>query len=115
MADREKLTTIADNLLSNAIKFSPPGGEVHLTLKTRNGMAQLEVRDSGPGFHPDDKAQIFKAFYQGRTVAEGHVKGSGLGLAIAREYAAIHGGTLEIIEEDTPGGGIRLNLPIERE
>lgn len=115
MADREKLTTIVDNLLSNAIKFSSPGGEVRLTLKARNSMAQLEVRDSGPGFHPDDKERIFQAFYQGRTVAEGHVKGSGLGLAIAREYAAIQGGTLEIIEEDTPGGGIRLNLPVERE
>lgn len=115
MADREKLTTIVDNLLSNAIKFSPPDSAVRLALKRVDNTAQLEVRDSGPGFDPDDKERIFDAFYQGRTVAEGHVKGSGLGLAIAREYAVIHGGNLEIIEDDVPGGSIRLNLPIKRE
>lgn len=111
MADREKLTTIVDNLLSNAIKFSPPGGKVWLTLKATDSTVQLEVWDSGPGFHSDDRERIFEAFYQGRTVAEGHVKGSGLGLAIACEYTAIHGGSLEIIEGEAPGGGIRLNLP----
>ena len=113
--DREKLETLVDNLLSNAIKFSPPGSTIHIDLKMINGMAQLEVRDSGPGFHPSDKERIFEAFYQGRTVASGHIKGSGLGLAIAREYATIHRGQLEIVQGARPGGCIRLSLPLQEQ
>jgi two-component system sensor histidine kinase GlrK len=60
--------------------------------------------------------QVFEAFYQGHTVAEGHIKGSGLGLAIAREYALAHQGQLDIVEEPAePGGCIRLSLPLLQE
>ncbi len=113
--DREKLETLVDNLLSNAVKFSPPGSMIRIDLKMTDGMAQLEVRDSGPGFHTSDRERIFEAFYQGRTVANGHVKGSGLGLAIAREYATIHRGQLEIVQGIGPGGCIRLSLPLQEQ
>lgn len=110
--DREKLATVIDNLLSNAIKFSRPGGTIRSTLKQVDGMAQLEVQDAGPGFHLEDRHRVFEAFYQGQTVADGHVKGSGLGLSIARHYATAHQGSLEIVDSATSGGCIRLSLPI---
>ncbi|MDQ2693841.1 MAG: ATP-binding protein [Pseudomonadota bacterium] len=109
--DRDKLATVVDNLLSNAIKFSPPGRTVWIELKAVDGIAQLEVRDAGAGFHPDDQGRVFEAFYQGRTVADGHVKGSGLGLAIALEYAKAHDGALRI--GPGPGGRVRLQLPMQ--
>lgn len=113
--DREKLATIVDNLLSNAIKFSPPGGTIEVELKALDSMAQLEVRDAGPGFDPRDQVRVFEAFYQGHTVADGHVKGSGLGLAIAKEYALAHQGRLEIVKLDRGGGCVRLSLPLQQE
>lgn len=115
LADREKLKTIVDNLLSNAIKFSPQGGVITIELMAVNDQARLRVRDSGPGFHPEDRGRVFEAFYQGGAVANSYVKGSGLGLAIAREYAAVHGGRLEIVDDGRPGGCMQLTLPLGRE
>lgn len=113
VADREKLAIMVDNLLSNAIKFSPVGGTVRIVLKSVDGMACLDVRDSGPGFDPQDGDRVFEAFYQGRTVADSYVSGSGLGLAIVREYAAAHQGTVEIVKDGVAGGCVRLRLPLK--
>ncbi|NJN48455.1 MAG: HAMP domain-containing protein [Candidatus Competibacteraceae bacterium] len=112
-ADRQKLATVVDNLLSNAIKFSPPGGTISIRLVLAHAQAQLTVTDSGPGFDVIAGDHVFEPFYQGQTMASGHIKGSGLGLAIAREYTLAHGGRLEILNHGTPGGCIRLRLPLE--
>jgi len=112
--DREKLKTIVDNVLSNAIKFSPAKSTIRIRLRAVDGTAQLDVHDAGPGFHPADRAHVFEAFYQGRTVAKGHVQGSGLGLAIAREYAMAHRGRLEIADDISRGACVRFTLPLTR-
>jgi two-component system sensor histidine kinase GlrK len=111
LGDRQKLATVFDNLLSNAVKFSNPGGTIVVRLDKTVQATQLTVHDSGPGFDPADQDRVFEAFYQGRPTAGGHVRGSGLGLAIASEYALAHGGRLEIVDPQSPGGRIRLVLP----
>ena len=57
---------------------------------------------------------MFDSFYQGAPPAEGRVKGSGLGLAIAREYAAAHGGRIDVVEraDGARGACFRLVLPL---
>jgi two-component system sensor histidine kinase GlrK len=115
IGDREKLATVVDNLLSNAIKYSPPETTIRLDLRKCGDVARLTVQDCGPGFPPDERKQVFDAFFQGRMVAKGHVKGSGLGLAIAREYATAHNGSLDIVDLRILGGCICLTLPIKQE
>jgi two-component system sensor histidine kinase GlrK len=114
VGDAERLRTIVDNLVSNAIKYSPRSGVIGLRLATENSDAVLDVIDDGPGIRPNDRDRIFESFYQGPAPIEGRVKGSGLGLAIAREYAAVHGGAIEL--RDRPDGGrgacFRLRLPL---
>jgi two-component system sensor histidine kinase GlrK len=39
------------------------------------------------------------------------VKGTGLGLAIVREYATVHQGSAEIIDDGSPGAHLRVILP----
>jgi two-component system sensor histidine kinase GlrK len=114
MGDTDRLRTIVDNLLSNAIKYSPRSGEIVLNLVTRDGFAILDVIDQGPGVSPGERAQIFESFYQGPAPAEGRIKGSGLGLAIAREYAAAHGGRIEVLDraDGERGAWFRLWLPL---
>ena len=108
--DKAKFSTIVDNLLSNAIKFSPEGSDIFIDLTGSDEGIQLDVRDSGPGFHPEDRKLVFQAFYQGRIMPYSHVKGSGLGLAIAREYTEAHGGSIEVIGTEQ-GGHIRVIVP----
>ena len=112
VGDEAKLKTVIDNLLSNAVKFSPVGGVVKIRLRQSSGSVTLDVSDTGPGIDPKDRQRIFDAFYQGKTVPEGHVKGSGLGLSIAREYVIAHGGSIALHSGAGPGAHFRVTLPL---
>ena len=92
------------NLLDNARKYSPPGGEVHVTVRGR----EVVVSDQGPGIAPDDRAHVFDRFY--RAAESRGLPGSGLGLAIVRQVAESHGG--RAWATDAPGGGAELHLEL---
>ena len=112
--DAERIRTIVDNLLSNAIKYSPRSGTITATVRSRDGVAVLEVADEGPGVPAADRERVFDSFFQGAPPTEGRVKGSGLGLAIAREYALAHGGRIEVVDrtDGARGALFRLVLPL---
>jgi two-component system sensor histidine kinase MprB len=104
-----RLERAVGNLIDNAIKYSPPGAPVDVTLS----VAELTVRDRGPGISSEDLPHVFDRFYRGAE-ARGR-PGSGLGLAIVRQVSGQQGGSVNA--EPAPGGGtlMRLRLPgIER-
>jgi two-component system, OmpR family, sensor histidine kinase MprB len=105
----ETIDRAVGNLLDNAAKWSPPGGEVEISV--RDG--EVTVRDHGPGIDEEDLPYVFDRFYRARS-ARG-LPGSGLGLAIVRQVAQAHDGT--VVAERAEGGGtimrFRLNGSIE--
>ncbi len=92
------------NLLDNAAKWSPPGGEIEVTV--RDG--DVVVRDHGPGIDADDLPFVFDRFY--RAPSARPLPGSGLGLAIVRQVAEAHGGTITAERADGGGTVMRLSL-----
>jgi len=110
IGDADKIRAIVDNLLSNAIKYSPRSGVVSIEVGAEDGNAVIDVVDQGPGVDPADRPRIFESFYQGRRAPEGRIKGSGLGLAIAREYAAAHGGRIELLDRADARRGARFRV-----
>ena len=92
------------NLLDNAAKWSPPDGEIEVTV--RDG--ELTVRDHGPGIDEEDLPYVFDRFYRAPT-ARG-MPGSGLGLAIARQVAEANGGS--VTAERADGGGTLMRLTL---
>jgi len=84
-ADEGLAAQLVANLVGNAIKFTPPDGEVSVSL-TRSA---LRVSDTGPGIAAEDLPHIFERFYQAddSRSQEGH----GLGLAISKNIAEVHG------------------------
>jgi two-component system sensor histidine kinase GlrK len=111
-ADFEKLRVMLDNLLSNAIKFSPHGGAVRVAARRQDDRLELEVGDSGPGISPEDRVRVFEPFYRGQHAADTLVKGTGIGLSVVREYAQMHGGTVEVVADPQPGARVRVMLPL---
>jgi two-component system sensor histidine kinase GlrK len=111
IGDGDKLRVVIDNLLSNAIKYSPERGVVSLGVRGSAEGVTVDVRDEGPGIAPEDRVRVFEWFYQAERAHGGRIKGSGLGLAIARELAASHGGSLEILDAER-GAHFRLRLPV---
>ena len=96
-ADEGLAAQLVANLVGNAVKFTPPGGEVTVSL----AHGALRVSDTGPGIAAEDLPHIFERFYQadGSRSQEGH----GLGLAISRHIAEVHG--WRIRAESRPGHG----------
>ena len=90
------------NLLDNAAKWSPPGGDVEVTVSG----GEVVVRDHGPGIDETDRPFVFDRFY--RAPSARGLPGSGLGLAIVRQVAEAHGGT--VTAEPADGGGTLMRL-----
>ena len=109
-ADFEKLRVMLDNLLSNAIKYSPPGGAIALSARENGSEIVIDVTDEGPGIAAHERALVFEPFYRGQHASDTLVKGTGIGLSVVREYAQMHGGSVEAIESDA-GAHIRVTLP----
>lgn len=106
-ADATRLRQSLLNLLSNAVKFTPPGGRVHVGVKSSADRVAIAVTDTGPGIPAEHLERIFKPFEQARSDA---MQGAGLGLAIARGIAEAHGGSLTATS--TPGKGSTLTIAV---
>ncbi len=105
MGEATALERAVTNLLDNAVKWSPPGGDVMVSLD--NG--RLTVGDSGPGIADADLPHVFDRFYRS-TDARG-MPGSGLGLAIVRQAAQRHGGSVSAGRAPAGGALMILDLP----
>jgi PAS domain S-box-containing protein len=109
--DRIQLQQVILNLLLNSLESMQSCPRPHnLSILGRLASPDcvyLQVEDSGKGIAPDQRNQIFDAFY---TTKE---QGLGMGLAICRSIAEAHGGHLECLAEPPQGvsTALRLNLP----
>jgi len=102
LADPARLGQVFDNLLSNAIKFTPDGGRIAIEAAERNGMAVVNVRDSGIGLTPEAMSRLFRPFAQVHDTMEQSRPGTGLGLYICKGIVEGGGGRLHC---SSPGPG----------
>jgi len=109
--DPVQIDQLLSNLIENAVRFSPPGGEIVVSVAPWRANVQVRVTDHGPGIAPRDRQRVFEPFATGGSMPDART-GSGLGLAIARAIVLAHGGRIWI--EGTPGGGtaVVFELPV---
>jgi PAS domain S-box-containing protein len=111
LADGLKTEQVVLNLVSNAVKYTPDGGTVTVTCALRDGVASIEVRDTGPGIPEDKQEAIFDPFVQlGRTLTSAQ-EGAGLGLAISRDLARAMEGDVTVQSISGSGAAFTLSLP----
>ncbi|MEO5989826.1 MAG: PAS domain S-box protein [Candidatus Eisenbacteria bacterium] len=112
-ADTGRLMQVFGNLLANALKFTPPGGEIMITLRRAGSRAEVTISDTGEGIDPEALPRIFDLFRQGNPTASRDHAGLGLGLSIAKQLVELHAGT---IEAKSPGKGkgatFTITLPL---
>ena len=93
------------NVLKNCMEHTPPGGSVTVAAEETPLYTQITVRDTGPGFHPEDIPHLFERFYKGADAGSGSI---GIGLAMSRAVIAAQNGT--VTADNPPGGGARFTI-----
>jgi PAS domain S-box-containing protein len=111
-ADRDRVGQAIDNLVSNALKFTPPGGSVDVRLSGHDGVAVVEVSDTGLGMSEEDRARVFDRFFRAGASRDS-APGVGLGLTIVKAIAEGHGGSVSVESEEGVGTKFRIELPLE--
>jgi two-component system sensor histidine kinase ChvG len=94
------------NLIDNARSFSPPGGEVRVSVTRDRGQAKVTVDDDGPGMPPENLETVFERFYTSRPRGAAFGAASGLGLSIARQIVRAHGGSIHAENRMDTGGAV---------
>lgn len=95
--DKTRIEQVIINLLTNAIKYTPPKGNISISLEIQNDFIDLKIKDNGIGFTADEKKKIFKKFGKIERYGKGmdiDTEGSGLGLYIAKEIVNAHKGII---------------------
>ena len=111
--DRDRLKQVFINLVANAIQYTPPGGEVFLSLQTVGGQARVICRDTGPGIPAEDLPHIFERFYRAeKSRTRRETTGFGLGLSIANWIVERHGGRIELNSQEGKGTTFAIWLPL---
>ncbi len=106
---RELLSQAIANLIDNAMRHAAAGGAIVLSLSAGEGALRIAVADRGPGIAEADRAEAQRRF--GRLDAARSQPGAGLGLALVDAVARLHGGRLELGDND-PGLIAALVLPL---
>jgi signal transduction histidine kinase len=115
--NRELIGQAIANLVDNALKYGSPNKDaedpgakpdVVITAERTGRSVSLMVADRGPGIAPADRARVLDRFV--RLEGSRSRPGSGLGLSLAAAVARMHGGTVDL-EDNQPGLRVRLTLP----
>ena len=99
------------NLIDNALKYTPVGGVIHVEVQLLpSGRIGISVADNGPGIPDEEKPKVSSRFYRGD--ASRGTPGVGLGLTLVASVAKVHGGALELADNN-PGLRALMIVPTQ--
>ena len=108
--DKHDLISIVNNLVTNSIKSLK---QIHnrdrtIQVDLLKGARYIIIRviDNGVGVDIKNREKIFDPFF----TTTGAFGGIGIGLTIIDEIAHEYGGTLELVEQNTPGACFQVKL-----
>ena len=111
-ADIDRLQQVLFNLIENAIKYGRSEGSVVVGAESNSkGMAELWVKDDGPGIPAEAKERIFERFYRVDRARSRETGGTGLGLSIVKHIVQAHGGEVWVRSEFGQGAVFYFTLP----
>ena len=112
-ADGVRVEQMLTNLLSNAAKYTGEGGRIALHAHREDDRAVIRVKDDGIGIAAEMLPRVFEPFVQAPCARRHGDGGLGIGLALVREFAQMHGGSVEVFSAgEGAGSEFVLVLPI---
>jgi signal transduction histidine kinase len=110
--DSERVSRVVRSMLENAIRFSPPDGEVQVSMRQAGDMVTISVTDEA-SVSVDRFTDLFESVtaYAGAGADPADQRPL-LGYPIAQKLATMHGGTLEHGTHGQGGTVVTLRLPV---
>ena len=106
--DMNLLFQMFANLLDNAIKFTPPYGDLIISLSNdEDGDIFISIEDSGGGIPINEQKFIFDRFYRGEKSRT--TDGNGLGLSLVYAVLRLHQGKI-FLQNTSKGLQILIKL-----
>jgi two-component system OmpR family sensor kinase len=109
--DAIRLRQVLDNLLANVRAHTPPGTTATVSVQQVDGMAQIVVRDAGPGLAEEEAPRVFERFYRVDAARARTHGGTGLGLSIVSAIVTAHGGIVSAASPPGEGLTVTVRLP----
>jgi nitrogen fixation/metabolism regulation signal transduction histidine kinase len=108
LVDPHEMRRVFVNLLQNAAQAKPGGATVWIASSVDQNVAEVRVRDDGPGLDLAVRERLFEPYFTTKT------SGTGLGLAICRRILEAHGGRICLERTGVEGTEFLLELPLAR-
>lgn len=112
LGNESQLYRLVSNLIANAIQYTPNGGQIVVSLTTRDRMAFITVKDTGIGIAAVEQTRIFDRFYRVDSDRSRKTGGTGLGLAIAQAIAIQHQAHIKLESHVNQGSIFTIELAI---
>ena len=102
---------VLTNLIRNSVEAMRladlPIANITITVRTMSewNMAQVTIRDNGPGLNAEVAKRIFRPFFTTKP------QGIGMGLAVSRALIEANGGQLWVEPDGGPGATFHFTLP----
>ena len=108
VANEGQLRQVFLGIAANALEAMEGRGRLIIRTVFRNGEAEIEFQDAGPGVPPEILPRLFDPFFTTKPPGQG----TGLGLAIAQGIVADHAGRIEVKSRPGEGAVFRVYLPV---
>lgn len=110
VAHEGQIHQVIVNLIDNAFYAvkDRPGGRISVSLKKRDGAAEIVVADNGAGIASKDMDKIFEPFFTTKAAGEGTGLGLWISFSIIREY----GGSITAGNRPEGGAEFVIRLPM---
>ncbi len=95
-ADSDSIKRVLTNLLDNAVKFTNLGGEIAVTVTTRQQEVFVSVRNTGCGIPKEQQQMIFERLYKVDKSRSINKEGTGIGLYLVKSIIRAHGKNIKV-------------------
>jgi signal transduction histidine kinase len=110
--DMHLLERAMTNVLDNAVRHTPSCGEIIVQCYKDDNKVKFAIRDTGPGFSPEELQRVFEPLYRGEESRNRSTGGSGLGLTISQTIVRQHRGQLSAGNHSEGGALLTGWIPV---
>ncbi len=98
--DGDLLARAFGNIVKNAMNYANDNSEITLTIEEKKDKLIFTFKNEGEKIPEYKLEKIFEKFYRGDEARTSKTGGSGIGLSITKDIIELHGGTIEVKNEE---------------